>query len=296
MNYFNSKRMLMCFSSLVLEPNSNENHNHIQLSLPKSIPEKSQNRRIRFNRVSSQISKDQDFQIIPNKIIEGVVCFQQEPQMRELEKEDDPEVQAKKLLENSLNKRNSLRESLHLKEYIIERTKEFSLKGHLYSFSMKHDQGEFYINKSHYYSEGSVFIQSTHSSEVFSILYGNHSTTFSLRKNNQYGDEIMNLCYFISNAKDGPKQGRVAFFRSNQSIQTSFLSRLPIKTENGWLLNLSGREAMKSIKNAVFIDDNGKEQIIITKTQDNSLKVEINETLDPLFAFTLGVCNFICKL
>ena len=96
---------------------------------------------------------------------------------------------------------------------------------------------------------------------------------------NDYGDEL------------GPRKIKMEW--PNQ--QLIYLSRIPIKTENGnWELNFNGKYVLASQKNAIILDENSKPVIMIRKVQKTILQIEVIHCIEPIYLFALGIASFIC--
>ena len=89
-----------------------------------------------------------------------------------------------------------------------------------------------------------------------------------------------------------------AYFSYDSNI---LLSKRPKKNRRGlWCLDFHNRLALPSVKNAIFVKDqdveNGEELIMIRKTSEDSLAIDIMSPVPSLVAFTIGVSTFLNKL
>lgn len=129
------------------------------------------------------------------------------------------------------------------------------------------------------------------------ILVGQNFSTFSLRNQNQFGEEIMNIKYTRPQVDFAPREVVTYVFKPPQGVPADLKNRKPVFTKAGtWILNLSGRCAKRSIKNCVMVDEDDVEYMSAVKASHDVLAVEMHPQISPLVAFALGISSFLCKL
>lgn len=129
------------------------------------------------------------------------------------------------------------------------------------------------------------------------VLVGEHNTTFSLRKDNAYGDEIMSIKYELE--KKGTPRSCVVYFFNDATPSPPYNNKKPSKVPHNpgsYFLDFKNRMVMQSIKNCIIEDENGNEVILCAKVEMNSLLVEAKRDINPLCAFTFGISSYLCKL
>ena len=134
------------------------------------------------------------------------------------------------------------------------------------------------------------------SNYVGAILYTSNATTFSLRKQNEYGDEILTI-KFIPGESGKPRNVSIYFTETFQGIPDKLSSRKPtLNANNEWALDMRGKFTMKSIKNCVLVDNDDNEYAFIMKVEKKTLGIEVCNEFSNLIAMTLGITSFLCKL
>lgn len=187
--------------------------------------------------------------------------------------------------------------------YRVNRVKTVSLRGKTTHFQLyllgrpllhskiksKKKKGTLYI------SEGtSLHFKSD--DYLAALLYGNNCCSFSLRKKNEYGEEIMSIKY-QSGINGAPRSVFVEFPKPDENIPQYLSSRSShLNESNEWVLDMHGKFNMNSIKNCVIVDENDHEYAFIMKVEKSILGVEVIEQFTDLMAFALALSAFICKI
>ena len=78
-------------------------------------------------------------------------------------------------------------------------------------------------------------------------------------------------------------------------------SKRPKKNKKGlWCLDFHNRYTMPSVKNAIFVKDkdleSGEELMMIRKTAEDSLAIDIMSPVPPVIAFAVGLSTFLNNL
>lgn len=144
-----------------------------------------------------------------------------------------------------------------------------------------------------YFAEGTEM----HFKDVPKHTILSHDDHFSLREGGETGKEIIHISYgLMEDKKNMPRVIQAKLF--NKDDESELLrSRKPKRIEHfdGWVLNLSGRSGLKSIKNCVMLNKDNKEKIIITKKDKNTLSIEAGPEYSDEIVFTFGVSSFLCR-
>lgn len=146
-----------------------------------------------------------------------------------------------------------------------------------------------------YIGEGDqVHLSSKH--HLASILFANNRCTFSVRKGNEYGEEIMTILY--KQGVDGSPRFIKVFFPSvHKNIPQQLYSRkASLNTSNTWTLNMKGKFTIKSIKNCVIVDEKDNEYAYVMKIEKDKLAIEVDPDFSEVMVFAIGLSSFLCKL
>lgn len=126
------------------------------------------------------------------------------------------------------------------------------------------------------------------------FLCANHNTSFSLREKTSIGKELMVIRY-LPGAENEPRNVCV-HFNDFCGHQMDFQNRKAKLTKyNLWILDLRGRIALKSIKNCIVVDENNEEVMIVLKTEEDTLSIEVREEVSDIEAMAMGLSAFLCK-
>lgn len=128
------------------------------------------------------------------------------------------------------------------------------------------------------------------------ILYANNGCTFSIRNNNEYGEEIMTILY--KEGIDGsPRKMYVYFPTPYKNVPQKLYNRQAVLNDtNSWVLDMKGKFTIKSIKNCVIVDENDNEFAYIMKVEKDTLGIEAREEFSELMIFAFGLSSFFCKV
>lgn len=72
------------------------------------------------------------------------------------------------------------------------------------------------------------------------------------------------------------------------------VSRIPNRNKDVWSLNFGKKFVIKSIKNAIILDENAKRSLLIRKIEKEQLQVEAYRKYKPIFLFAFAIASFIC--
>ncbi|OHT02159.1 hypothetical protein TRFO_30866 [Tritrichomonas foetus] len=62
-----------------------------------------------------------------------------------------------------------------------------------------------------------------------------------------------------------------------------------------WQLDFNGRFVIRSNKNAILMEDNGKIHFIVKKTGKNDLEIEAYSTINPMYSIFIGISEWMCR-
>ena len=132
------------------------------------------------------------------------------------------------------------------------------------------------------------------------LLNANKLCDYSLRLNEQYGEEVMAMQFSPQYDDDGnqiPRSLQVHFFqREQQPDLPNKLMNLKPNLENGeYHINLGDDPVIKSIKNCVLANSHKEPMVYIRKVKDDVLEIEGIEEIDDLRLFAIGIASFLCK-
>ena len=134
----------------------------------------------------------------------------------------------------------------------------------------------------------SVF-QGESNNEIAAILCSPQYDSFSLRKTNQYGDELM--AFRISHSDNG-RRFKVYFFVNEKN---EYPSKLQDSVTIGKSLDFGGREFIESTKNFILFSDDIKEFIAVRKIEKNKLAVDFQPVIPVLYVFSVAIVAYFCK-
>jgi hypothetical protein len=107
--------------------------------------------------------------------------------------------------------------------------------------------------------------------------------------------DVMSIRFSLPGRKT-PRAVCVTFTPPVGGIVARLTSRKPVKGPVGWRLDMGGRFARGSIKNAVMVDDEDKECIVARMTAGGEMEVEANPQIGQLMVFAFALASFICRL
>lgn len=128
------------------------------------------------------------------------------------------------------------------------------------------------------------------------ILYANNCSTFSIRKTNEYGEEILTIIY--KPGIDGsPRNVQLFFPKIFKNIPQKLFSRNAVLSDtNSWTLDMKGKFTIKSIKNCVLVDEYDNEFVYVMKIDKETLQIDVDKEFSELMVFSIGLSSFFCKL
>ena len=188
--------------------------------------------------------------------------------------------------------------------YLVRRENKLSLHGKRTSFQLIRG-GKIVLSSKikTLYSTDAIHITNdnkyhfSHSKNCGTILIYDNFTKFSLRKGEQFGDEIMTMKFTPPKVQHAPREVELVFFFPPEDVSPELKNRKPkITTAATWSLNLDGRTAKRSSKNCILVDENDKEHIVVLKHHSSELYIETLPSISSLCIFAIGICSFLCKL
>ncbi|EAY09921.1 hypothetical protein TVAG_481950 [Trichomonas vaginalis G3] len=189
--------------------------------------------------------------------------------------------------------------------YQISRKSALKIKGYRHEFQLIFNGNQMYHAKIKPYQDSHVIgisegseshIKSDHFEAV--LLHANSFCDFSLRKENQFGDELMTLTFRKDpKVKIHPRVLTVFFNKRPPSVPERLETVDPIATDDfRWEVELNSDSVVASIKNCRLEDSEHSYYIIIRKVEDDLLEVETTLNVTALHAFALGIGSFLCKM
>ena len=125
------------------------------------------------------------------------------------------------------------------------------------------------------------------------LLIGNNNQSFSIRKNYEFGIELLsiNIC---QNKIHFPRNINLTLFEKNDFIPKNLISLEPNLGINGrWQLCFFGKPAIPSIKNCVLIGLEDKlPYIMIRRINEDTIEIDAPEVFCTLSLFGLGLSVF----
>lgn len=132
---------------------------------------------------------------------------------------------------------------------------------------------------------------------VGAILYANKCSTFSIRKDNEYGEEIMKILYRSSNLADSPRLIDIEFPVAYKNLPKKLQNKKAILNEDDqWVFNMKGNFKIKSIKNCVITDEKNNNFASVMKVDKKTLDIKAYDDFSDLMIFAIGLSSFFCKL
>ena len=128
------------------------------------------------------------------------------------------------------------------------------------------------------------------------LLVNPDNRTFSLRKETRYGEELCGISFHIDDTEMKPRVCHVHSFGDHIEVPHEIQARSFVKRPDGtWILKVSNRAALSSIKNCILVDENDVEWIVILKMAKSVLSIEASPKFDPLVVFAIGIASYMCK-
>jgi hypothetical protein len=190
--------------------------------------------------------------------------------------------------------------------YTIERSANRTLKGARTHFQFSLNGEDLLHSKLKSDSPDMIFI-SKGSAMHFSdtqyegvLLVSDDLTSYSVRRKNQYGDELAAVRFTskppVQKAKQ-PRNVKVTFFGQKPALPPTIGNRVPVRSLLGkWSLDFGNRPIVSSVKNTILVDGDDREICAVRKTAANTMALDAVEDMDPLIVFAIGITSFLCKL
>jgi hypothetical protein len=127
-----------------------------------------------------------------------------------------------------------------------------------------------------------------------------NATNFSVRRDSQYGEELARIAYGRQSTAQNGKCPRLVFvrvFSASAEVPDRLFSRKPsVSCVGNWSLDFGNRTVVTSVKNTILVDKEDVELCAVMKTENDVLRIDSIEAIDPLVVFALGVSSFLCRL
>ena len=183
--------------------------------------------------------------------------------------------------------------------YQIERDSDFTLKGFRYHFQLSFE-GEFlYHSKTKSKRpEDPVYISSGNqmhfSQEKFDavLLTNNQNSFFSLRKDNEMGEELLTIEIFTT-SRSLPRTTKMNIFEKMPFIPNKVHSLLPEFKNGAWQLSFLGKQVISSIKNCILVGDDNLPYFMIRRISQDIIEIDAPQIFPPLSIFGLGLAIWI---
>ena len=139
-------------------------------------------------------------------------------------------------------------------------------------------------------------LHSKNDKNIGAILFVNNRTTFSVRKNNEFGEEIMTIIYKPGNY-GAPRQMTIFFPNIQKNIPQNLFNKVAILDDYcNWALDTKGKFIMKSIKNCIIVNKRNREFATVLKIEKETIEIEAKDAFSHLIIFAIGLSSFLCKL
>lgn len=188
--------------------------------------------------------------------------------------------------------------------YQIVRKSAYKIKGYRHEFQCIYNGTEMYHAKVKPYADTHVIgisegTESHIKSDNFEavLLHANSFSDFSLRKENQFGDELMTFTFRKDpKLKVHPRILTVYFQKHPPSVPDKLETIPPIPTDDlNWEVDLQSESVISSIKNCRLEDEHHGYYLIIRKVDNDVLEVETTLNITAIHTFALGIGAFLCK-
>lgn len=189
--------------------------------------------------------------------------------------------------------------------YQIIRKSSMKMKGYRHEFQLVFNDTEMYHAKIKPYTDSHVIgisegTESHIKSQNFEavLLHANSFTDFSLRKENQFGDELMTFTFRKDQKlKIHPRILTVYFQKHPPSVPEKLETISPVPTDDlKWEVDLNSEHVIASIKNCRLEDPQHNYHLIVRKVDEDILEVETTLNITALHTFALGIGSFLCKI
>jgi hypothetical protein len=109
--------------------------------------------------------------------------------------------------------------------------------------------------------------------------------------------ETMEITFTRQDEGRGPRMAAVRFLAEMPGVPTELATRQAKRTASGvWTVDLAGRPAMTSVKNCGLVDADGREVIVVRKTEKDVIVVEALERVPAACAFAFGLAQYLCHI
>jgi hypothetical protein len=108
--------------------------------------------------------------------------------------------------------------------------------------------------------------------------------------------EVMLIGFSLPRGRGTPRDAGVAFTQPVEGVPARLASRDPVKGTGGWRLDMGGRFARGSIKNAVMVDGGDREFMVARMIADEEMEVEGRPQIGQLRIFAFALASFICHV
>ena len=129
------------------------------------------------------------------------------------------------------------------------------------------------------------------------LLVTSDNKSFSLREKTRYGQELCTIRFHIDLNEKKPRICHMHCFGDDDiEVPSDIQSRAFIHKPDGqWMLKLSNRSAISSIKNCVLVDENDVEWMVVLKTAKTTMTIEASPKYSPMEVFAMGIASYLCK-
>jgi hypothetical protein len=112
------------------------------------------------------------------------------------------------------------------------------------------------------------------------------------------GKDVLAITFTLQEGpnKRGPRGADLKFFEMIEGVPPEMSNRRAQKSQDGWLINLSGRYAQVSVKNCVIVDEDDKEFFIARKVSRDVLIVEAHPAIPDQCTFAFGLSQFLVRI
>lgn len=188
--------------------------------------------------------------------------------------------------------------------YLIKREKKTHLNGRRIFFNFYLGEQQIYTAKCKTKTAHHVYIAKGNEAHLKStsdavILVGNDSSDFSLRKQEDLGNEILTVRILPpKTSADKTRRMTISFFNPLEGTPNKVFSKNPNLNPDGKVEHdFQGRFSIESVKNAVLVSKiEGQNMLYIRKTGSNEIEIEPKFKHDMLWIFAIGIASFMSKV
>jgi sensor histidine kinase YesM len=170
------------------------------------------------------------------------------------------------------------------------------IRSHLL-FLLRAGDSPVYYAKSKGFPPSAVYISRNPDIHIKNGQYDYVMTVDSAQRNfrvSQKGESDPIATIFIDNQHEdgfGPRRLDVDLMASGHLI-----SKKPVRRGSRWTLNFHGKYVVKSQKNAILVDEEEEQVLLVKKIERHVLELEILKNLSQFNVFIIALASFVCPV